>query len=456
LSKAVSAFESVLQAQPNHFWGHYYLALCSLKAHRPDLAVPRLTACLGWRPGLPWLHLLRGSAWAEMDQFARAEDDFKAALQGEVPEAARYGLYVNRGVLRIRQGRTAEAVEELRRATALRPQQYQGYVNLAQAFLRDQQLDEAVRQLDRAVERAPRLAPLFRTRARVHLLRRDSAAALADLEKATRLEENRASAALAEDHLERGRILHGRKDFEAALRAYDDAVAARPKDARAHRLRAEALLELNRLPEALKALDACLQHGPPDADAYRARAAVRTRLGQYPGAQTDYTRALEIRADADIYAARGWTYLVAEAPALALGDFEEALRLEPDSGDGHAGRGSARVALGQYHAAVADAEQALHHGPPSPRLLYNAARIYARAEAGLAADAWRYDRSTPSLRASWRRRAIDALSRALALQTPEEAARFWQTYVRNDASLNLVRSSPAFKRLADRYARAAW
>src|SRR5205807_1962342 len=106
------------------------------------------------------------------------------------------------------------------------------------------------------------------------------------------------SAALAEDHLERGRILHGRKDYEAAARAYDAAVALRPRDARAQRLRAEALLELNRLPEALQSLDACLQHGPPDADAFRARAVVRTRLGQYAGAQTDFTRALELRPEA--------------------------------------------------------------------------------------------------------------------------------------------------------------
>jgi tetratricopeptide (TPR) repeat protein len=455
LSRAAGSFESVLQAQPNHFWGHYYLALCSLKARRPDLAVPRLTACLGWRPGQPWLHLLRGSAWVEMDQFGRAEEDYTAALKGDLPEAARYGLHINRGVLRIRQGRTADAVDELRRATALRPQQYQGYVNLAQAFVRAQQLDEAVRQLDQAVAREPELAPLFRTRARVHLLRQDSAAALADLERAIRLEKNWASPALAEDHVEVGRILHRKKDCEAAVRAYDAALALRPRNVRAHRLRAEALLELNRLPEALLSLDACLQHGPRDAEAFRARAVVRTRLGQYPGAQTDYTRALEIRADAVTYAARGWTYLVADAPALALRDFEEVIRLDPDGGDGYAGRGSALAALGDYRPAVSDAEEAVRHGPESPRLFYNAARIYARAADALATDAWRNNRPASDLRASWRQRAVELLSRALAVQPPEEGARFWQTYIHNDASLNSVRSSPAFRRLADRYARAA-
>jgi tetratricopeptide (TPR) repeat protein len=445
-SQAISAFESVLQAQPKHFWGNYYLGLSQLRAHRPDLAAGRLTACLGWRSDLPWLHLLRGSAWAEMGQFTRAEEDFAAALKGSLPDVARYGLYINRGVLRVRQGRSAEAIEDLRRATALKPQQYQGYVNLAQAFVRAQKLDEAVRQLDQAIAHEPQLASLYSTRARVHLLRQDDAAALADLTKAIGLEAGRLAPSVAEDHLERGRLLHQRKDYEAAVRAYDAAVAIQPQHVRAHRLRAEALLELNRLPEALRSLDVCLKQGPPDADAFRARAAVRTRLGQYPGAQTDYTRALE--PDAATYAARAWTYLVAEAPALALRDFQEVIRLDPDQGDAYSGRGYARALLGQYRPAVADAEDALRLGPPSPRLLYNVARIYAQVAA---VDGW----GTDSQRARWEDRAVVLLRRALALQSPAEGTRFWRAYIQNDAALRQVRRSFEFKQLEERYGRAS-
>jgi tetratricopeptide (TPR) repeat protein len=449
--QAVSAFESVLQAQPQHFWGNYYLALSQLRGRRPDLAAARLTTCLGWRRDLPWLYLLRGSAWGEMGQFDRAEQDFEAALKGALPEAARYGLYVNRGVLRVRQGRAADAVEDLRRATALRPQQYQGYVNLAQALLQDKKLDEAVRQLDQAIECEPRLASLHATRARVHVLRQDDAAALADLATALAQGSTRPAAAVADDHLERGRILHRRKDYKGALKEYDAAVALQPRHVKAHRLRAEALLELDSASEALQSLDACLKYGPPDADAFRARAAVRIRLGDYPGAQTDYTRALEVAPDGATYAARGWAYLVADVPSLALRDFQEAIRLEPKGSDAYGGRGYARAVLGQGRPAVADAETALRLGPTSPRLLYNAARVYARAASGPAEGIGPDRRTAVALQESWEVRAVELLRQALEAQSPAEAARFWKTYVRRDAALGVIRDGGAFRRLEDRY-----
>jgi serine/threonine protein kinase/Tfp pilus assembly protein PilF len=448
--QAVVAFENVLQRQPDHFWGQYYLALCWLKTHRPDLAAARLTACLGWRPDFPWLYLLRGSAWGELGQFARAEEDFRAALQGPLPDSARYGLYVDRGVLRIRQGRVDEALDDLRQAVRLKPGQYQGYVNLAQAYLKGERPEEALAQLDEAVRREPGLAALYRTRAHVRLLRHDPAA-LADLEEAIRLEAGHPSTALAEDHVERGRLLLARGDREAAVRACEAALAVLPRSVRAHRLRAEALLELERLPEALEALDACLRHGPPDAELFRARAGVRTRLGQYPGAQADYTRALELAPDAASYAGRGWTYLVAEAPQLALADFEEAVRLDPGRGEAYAGRGHARAMLGRYRLAVADAEEAVRHGPASPRLLYNAARVYAVAVARLETDPGREARAAAHLGPRWQERGVQLLRQALDGQAPGDGVRFWRTVIRADATLNALRRTAGFRQLAERY-----
>ncbi|HJT76046.1 MAG TPA: tetratricopeptide repeat protein, partial [Gemmataceae bacterium] len=201
--QAVAAFENVLQLQPDHFWASYYLALCWLKLQRPDRATACLTSCLVQRRDFPWLYLLRGSAWGELGQFDRAEADFAAALGAPLSDAARYGLLMNRGVLRVRQGRLDSATADLRQAIALRPQQYQGYVNLAQAFLKAGQPDAAITQLDEAIRREPGLASLYRTRARVHVVLEDRAAALADLDRAIALEAAGAPPALADDYLER-------------------------------------------------------------------------------------------------------------------------------------------------------------------------------------------------------------------------------------------------------------
>ena len=450
--QAILAFQNVMQREPDHFWASYYLALCWLKTQHPDQAASCLTACLSQRRDVPWLYLLRASAWSELSQFVRAEEDFEAALAAALPDSARYGLLINRGVMRIRQGRLDTAMGDLQQAISLRPRQYQGYVNLAQAYLKGQQLEQAVEQLDHAIQLEPNVASLYRTRARLQLLRQKSSDALADLDQVVRLETSAATPALADDHFERGRILHVQKDFSAALSAFDEALRVRPRDVRVCRFRAETLLELNRLPEALQSLNDCLKYGPPDAGAFRSRAALRTRLGQYASAQTDYTRALELNPNAATYAARGWCFLVADAPKLALADFEESIRRTPVQSDAYAGRGLSRVLLGESQTAVADAEEALRQRPESPRLFYNVTRIYAQAVLTLnnTPSRPRVNAGAPSVR-SCQERAVQTLGQALAMQSAPEAAHFWQSVVETDKALNPIRQSPAFKQLAARY-----
>ena len=268
---------------------------------------------------------------------------------------------------------------------------------------------------------------------------------------ASALQETRAVAleALADDHFERGRILHAQKDFSAALAAYDAALRLRPQDARVSRFHAETLLELNRLPEALRSLDDCLKFGPADAGAFRARAALRTRLGQYANAQADYTRALELDANGATYAARGWSFLVADAPKLALADFEESIRRAPAQSDAYAGRGLCRVVTGECQAAIVDAEETLRQGPESTRLFFNVSRIYAQAAGTLSRSAAQ-PRGLPTARIC-QERAVQTLARALAMQSDSDAKHFWQTIVATDPALNSIRQTSAYKQLAARY-----
>ncbi len=447
---AILAFQNVLQREPDHFWASYYLALCWLKTQHPDQAASCLTACLSQRRDVSWLYLLRASAWSELSQFGRANEDFEAAQASALPESAQYGLLINRGVMRIREGKLDPAIADLQQAIALRPTQHQGYVNLAQAYLKAQQLEESVAQLNQAIELAPQVASLYRTRARLQLLQQKQPEALADLDEVIRLEAGDASPALADDHFERGRLLHIQKDFASALAAFDESLRQRPRDIRVCRFRAETLLELNRLPEALQSLNDSLKAGPPDAGALRARAALRTRMGQFANAQTDYTRALELDANAATYAARGWCFLVADAPKLGLPDFEESIRRLPNQSDAYAGRGLCRVLMGESQAAIADADEALRLGPDSTRLLYNVTRIYAQAAGMLSRSSDRSNPDLPSPR-DCQDQAVETLTKVLDSQTDSEASQFWQAIVETDPALNSIRQTTAFRELAGRF-----
>jgi len=484
LEQARTHLKKVLERQPDHFWASYCLAGCYLRMRpvRFDRALAPLTACVQMKPTFVWPYLLRGLANGELGDFDAAFDDFDAAEKLAPDEMARYGLWVNRAAVRVRQGMVHEeraqalrrsgrpgeagradelvgscydaAVPDLERAVALRPQQPQAYANLAQAHLRRGRWKEAQLQLDRAIALAPSVA-LYRTRAGLHEKQGALAEALPDLENAIRLgAADGGLGDLARDQLQRGRILLELGKHPAALEAVDQALAVAPDLVAAHQLRGETLLKLGRIAEAVAALDRYLEKGPASAVASKARGLGRTKLGKYKGAIEDFTRALEIDraegkpADPATLAYRGWAYLIEEAPKLALPDFDEALRLRGSKqADCHAGRGYARVLLGQWPKAVEDADAALKEETPTARTLFNTARIYAQAVTRVRTDPAQRTRPGEELAWQYERRALQLLRGACEKTPAAERAGFWKQYVEADAALRPISGTGDFARL---------
>lgn len=426
--RALRGFEKVLQLQPSHFWAQYLSALCLLRQHRPAEARACLGACLAQRADFVWLYLLRGFAHGELQAWGAADADYQKALHMPLDDYARYVLFVNRGVLRVRQERFADAVRDLQDAIALKPNAYQAYANLAQAYIRQGQMDQALAQLDRAVELEPALARVYRLRARLRQERREPALALADFDRAIARADG-TDPLHADDLIERGRLLlHDHKNGEA-LTSLDAALALRPQSGPAQRLRADALFQLGRFAEVIAALDRYLETGKLLESVYRLRGLARMELGKHPGAIEDFTKAVELHPTSEVFAYRGWAHVACAAPTLALRDFELAIELEPANGDAYNGRGLMRLSLGKRAEAIRDAEEAVRRGPASTRLLYNATRIHAQC--GSASEL----------------RALELLHQAVALLPEAERGAFWSTVMRTDVALNNLRRHPQFLRL---------
>jgi eukaryotic-like serine/threonine-protein kinase len=426
--EAIKEFDQVLERKPGHFWAQYLNAICLLRQGRPAEARALLSACLADRSDFVWLYLLRGFAQEELQAWAAADADFQKASQLPLDENAHYVLSVNRGVLRVRQERFEDAIADLKAAIMRKPKAYQAYVNLAQAYRRLGKMDLALAQLDRAVELEPGLAHVYRLRARLRLERNESALALADFDHAIR-RENTNSPYQVDDHVERGRLLLSGGKYAEALNSFDAALSLQKDHSQGQRLRAETLFRLGRFEEVIKAFDHYLETGKPQESVYRGRGLARAELGQYPGAIEDFTKALEVHPTSAVQAYRGWTHLVVDAPKLALRDFELAIELDPNNGDAYNGRGFARARLGRHREAILDAAEALRHGPTSPRLLYNAARIHAQC---------------PD---PYRERAIELIDKALSLLPADERRAFWTTHIRSDAAMASLRRHRSFARL---------
>jgi tetratricopeptide (TPR) repeat protein len=189
------------------------------------------------------------------------------------------------------------------------------------------------------------------------------------------------------------------------------------------------LFRLGRFKEVVDAFDRYLETGNPMESVYRGRGLARAELGQYPGAIDDFTKALELHPTSAVQAYRGWTHLIAEAPKLALRDFELAIELDSSNGDAYNGRGFVRASMGRYREAIHDAVKAIECGPRSPRLLYNAARIYAQCPGAA------------------REHAVELIAQALALLPADQRRTFWVKQIRTDAAMVPLSRHPSFVQL---------
>jgi serine/threonine protein kinase/tetratricopeptide (TPR) repeat protein len=424
-AEAINEFEKVLAQKPGHFWAQYLDALCLLRQQRPAEARTLLSACMAQRTDFVWLYLLRGFAHGELRAWSEAEADFEKAAGIARDDNSRYVLSVNRAVLRIRTARIDDAIADLKSAIKLKPNAYQAFVNLAQAYRGQGQLEKALETLRRAIDLEPGLAHLYRLRARLHLERREPDLALEDFDRAIH-RQDAASPYQVDDQIERGRLLLSKGKYAEAFASFDRALAIESDHAAGQRLRAEALFGLGRFQEVVDAFDRYLKTGKPLESVYRGRGLARAELGQFPGAIEDFTKALELHPTSAVQAFRGWTHLVVDAPKLAVRDFELAIELDPHNGDAYNGRGLARVRLGRHNEAALDAAEALRQGPSSPRLYYNAARIYAQCSG-------RYTR-----------RALELVHQAIKLVPGEERRTFWSTHIQKDPAFSSLRRHPVF------------
>ena len=141
----------------------------------------------------------------------------------------------------------------------------------------------------------------------------------------------------------------------------------------------------------------------------------------------------EREGDARFHAARGRAYLALAAFKLALRDFEEALKRDPASAEGYAGRGFARVKLGEWRKGAADARKAVQCKPLTAYVFYSAACTLAQAstpQSGMGVQA----------REECLREGVELLRRAWKRCRPTAAAASGAS--RSSAKATFARSNP--------------
>ncbi len=479
LSAAKSAFHAALEIGPNQFWSQCLWSVCCVQLYQFSDAWTGFTACLDRDDRQPWLFLLRGFSSYQLavhtrslalrlplDEQARGTEaklqldaalaDYRRAfelLDSQGGTDLRFPLLVNQGLLRLERGEFRAAEADLRAAKRLDASRLEPVLALAQVYLKLENPDQAFDQFSRAIALKPDMAALYRGRAEVQLARKkptvaERASALGDLETAIKLEKP-TNPELASDHAKRARLLaFAHRDVEA-LAACDSAIKIAPDREEAHRVRIDLLIKRKQYDDVNRSCNAIIGRGKASAVVYEFRSLARAELKDFSGAIDDLTYAIALRPkQASLLSQRGWLYIVADGPLLALHDFEAAVQLDRACAQAYAGRGSARLRLGEHHEAVADVEKALSLGKSDAQLFYRAARVYALAAVVVAAEVSKNGRESVILVEHYQERAAELLGDTLK-QTPEaERAEFLRGVIEKDPSLRVLRRRVWFQEIS--------
>lgn len=479
VGEAIHSSQAAIRLDPNQLGAHLLLAVVYFNAQRFSEAKTNLDTCIRATPGLPGLYLFRALLYGEegarartrireaparaaewrleaAEAFAAAEEDYGRALELRLGDELRYVLLVNRGGMYLRADRLDQAIADVEAAVKLRPRLYHAHALLAQIKEQQGRLEDAAEALDRAIDRQRDRPELYRARAMLIVRLHDEgksksqeiaparrARAIRDLEQSIRLEANE-SPQKADDYAEVGRLLFASGKSQEALDAYDRALRIVPDNLKALRLRAAALLDLDRYEEVFATCTAYLKQGTPSADLLEIRGQARLAREELDGAISDLTTALSLTPhSAALHNHRGWAYLLADASKLALADFDDAIRLDPSLGHAYSGRGLAGVGPGHWRDAVADVETAIRLASRAQkqRAYFNAARVYALAMQYSTQEVSTQGEVDLALYHRLRDRAGALLHQSVDELPPQQRARFWRDAVASDPVLRQFQAS---------------
>ena len=213
----------------------------------------------------------------------------------------------------------------------------------------------AIADYDRALKLDPNFATAYVNRAAAKLDAGDFGGASADIDRAFNLGEDSSAA-----YINRSFVENQIGDYDGSMKDANKVLARDPKCGEAYFNRSYAKHFKGEDVGALADIDRAMELGPETMDVYLARGIVRAALGDARGAIEDETKEIALKPGyAGAYKARARARLLNEDAAGAAADAGKGVELAPDDWDAYFLRGMCEMTLGYDRAAAGDFDRAI-------------------------------------------------------------------------------------------------
>jgi Flp pilus assembly protein TadD len=301
------------------------------------VAIASLRAAIAQRPDDAQLHFQLGYALSRLDQYPAAAAEYRRAL---AIDPALAPAHVNLGLV-LMDSDPVSAADSFRRAAALQPGQARPRYLIGQALERSGRFTEAVMDFEAAALLAPQDAPINAAFAWSLLRANRFAEAERQFRKAIALRT-------MPDDLDRGLALAllRQENYAAAAQALSGYLSFQPNDRQARLDLAAALQGADRIDEALAELDRADLGVPPSVESLSLRGAIFAKQKKWKESVAVFEKAVAASPNsARLYAALGHARMETRDFPGAERELLRSLELDP------AAIGPLRDLAATYHAA---------------------------------------------------------------------------------------------------------
>ena len=487
--KASESFAKASRLSPTDFWSTYYQAVTAIRSESWAEARALLLNCLGKKEDFGFCHVLIGIAEGKLKQFDDSHHSFVRAV--ELLGGETQGVLVNRAAIFFDQGKIVNAEQDLRKAIKAEPTNWVALDNLG-VLLRGQEkyleatncflqadkvargelgpmrhlagvmgeLDpprwkESEKILDTVIskENDPiKRASDFMALARVKIALKDLEGARTVLDTALGLDKQNAliwllhgwvvnEIASKKDLVNRSSSI---ADYRQALESYNRGFDLASKG------RGDESGQSN-LSRFFKKLNPNNPDENIESNLIRARGLVRARLGDYGSALSDYSRSLELNGGQPGLRTRRATALISKWREIALSDYNEGIKLNPNDRELYAGRAYVQALLGDHKGAAKDVGTATGGTGQIPWPV----RVNC---AGAMAQAYRVAKnplsggkpSDPQTQEKYLLMVWGLLENAMNSFPPEKRGAWWSSFVEPDDAFDPVRGMTDWNNLKKR------